>query len=85
MVEMTNGRGIGPVGTALRVVTGVGLVYLAVGAVGPSGWRDVEWYDPVVGFAMLPAIALLLGLAAQRLVGRPVRSPARWEWRRTWS
>ena len=69
---MTRRRGIGPVGTALRVVTGLGLLYLAVGAGGPSDW-DVEWYDPAIGFVALPAIALLLGLAARRFAGRPVR------------
>ena len=69
---MTTRRGIGPVGTALRVVTGVGLFYLAVGPGESSGW-GVEWYEPVVGFVALPAIALLLGLAARRFAGRPVR------------
>ena len=69
---MTKGRGIGPVGTALRVVTGLGLFYLAVGAGGPSHW-GVEWYDPVVGLVVLPGITLLLGLAARRFAGRPVR------------
>ena len=69
---MTEKRGIGPVGTALRVVTGVGLFYLAVGPGESSGW-GVEWYEPVVGFVALPAIAVLLGLAARRFAGRPVR------------
>jgi hypothetical protein len=69
---MTEIRGIGPVGTALRVLTGVGLFYLALGAGGPSGW-GVEWYDPVIGLVALPAITLLLGLAARRFAGRPVR------------
>ena len=68
----TERRGIGPVGTALRAVTGLGLLYLAVGAGGPSDW-GIEWYDPVVGFVALPAIAVVLGLAARRLAGHPVR------------
>jgi hypothetical protein len=68
---MTEKRGIGPVGTALRVVTGMGLFYLAVGAGGPSGW-GLEWYDTLVGLVALPAIALLSGLAARRVAGRPV-------------
>jgi len=34
---MTKRRGIGPIGTALRIMTGVGLFYLALGAGGPSG------------------------------------------------
>jgi hypothetical protein len=65
-------RGIGPIGTALRVVTGVGLLYLAVEPGESSGW-GVEWYQPVVGFVALPAIALLVGLAARRFAGGPVR------------
>jgi hypothetical protein len=65
-------RGIGPVGTALRVVTGLWLLYLPLGAGGPSDW-GVEWYDPVIGFVALPAITLLLGLAARRFAGRAVQ------------
>jgi hypothetical protein len=71
--EMTaKTRGIGPVGTAVRVAGGLGLLYLAVGAGGPSAW-GVEWYDPVIGFVALPAITVLLGLAARRFAGQPVR------------
>jgi hypothetical protein len=69
---MTQKRGIGPVGTALRVLTGLGLLYLAVAPGDSSGW-GVRWYDPVVGLVALPAIAVLLGLAARRFSGRPVR------------
>jgi hypothetical protein len=65
-------RNIGPVGTAVRVAGSLGLLYLAVGAGGPSAW-GVEWYDPVIGLVALPAITVLLGLAARRFAGRPVR------------
>jgi hypothetical protein len=41
---MLKAREIGPVGTALRVVTGLGLLYLA-GAVEEGSW-DVSWFDP---------------------------------------
>lgn len=67
-----NRRGIRPVGTALRVVTGLGLLYLAVAPGDSSGW-GVRWYDPVVGLFALPTISLLLGLAARRFARRPVR------------
>jgi hypothetical protein len=71
--EMTEQRReIGPVGTAVRVAGGLGLVYLAVGADAPSDW-GVEWYDPVIGFVALPAITVVLGLAARRFAGQPVR------------
>jgi hypothetical protein len=62
---MTSGRRIGPVATSLRVVVGLGLLYLAL-------W-GVEWYEPLVGFVALPAIALALGLAARRYASGPVR------------
>jgi hypothetical protein len=65
-------REIGPVGSAIRVAGGLGLLYVAGGAGAPSAW-GVEWYDPVIGFAALPAITVLLGLAAHRLAGQPVR------------
>jgi hypothetical protein len=60
-----NKRRIGPRGTTLRVVVGLGLLYLA-------GW-GIEWYDPLVGLIALPAIALAMGLAARRYADAPVR------------
>jgi hypothetical protein len=60
-------RAIGPVGTGFRVAGGLGLLYLAAGAGG------VEWYDPVIGLVALPAISVLLGLAARRFADRSVR------------
>jgi hypothetical protein len=68
---MTRERRIGPVGTSLRVLVGLGLLYLAGGADGLS-W-SIEWYDAVVGFVALPAIALAMGLAARRYASGPVR------------
>ena len=62
---------IGPVGTAARVVLGIGLLYLAGGA-SVASW-GVLWYDPLVGFVALPAVAIGLGLAARRYADGPVR------------
>jgi hypothetical protein len=64
-------RRIGPLGTALRVAAALGLLYLAGGADGLS-W-DVEWYDLVGGLVALPALSLLLGLAARRYAAEPLR------------
>ena len=50
-------RRIGPVGTALRVLVAVGLLYLAGGAQGLS-W-SATWYDAAVGLAGFPALTLL--------------------------
>jgi hypothetical protein len=69
--ESNKSRRIGPIGTASRVLVGVGLLYLAGGAAGLS-W-GVEWYDPVVGLIVLPAIMVAAGLAAARYAPGPVR------------
>jgi hypothetical protein len=66
----TKVRRIGPVGTTLRVVVGLGLLYLAGGADGLS-W-GVEWYDPLLGLVALPAITLALGLGARRYAAESV-------------
>jgi hypothetical protein len=71
-VEMTTTkREIGRVGTAVRLLSGLGLLYLAGGASGLS-W-GVLWYDPLVGLVALPAVAIALGLAARRYASGPVR------------
>jgi hypothetical protein len=67
----STGRAIGPVGTAVRAVGGLGLIYLA-GAVDGLPW-DVEWYDPIVGLVVLPAIMIAVGLAARRYARGAVR------------
>ena len=65
-----NPRRIGPVGTALRVVFGLGLLYLAGGASGLS-WQG-EWHDALIGLVALPAIMVVVGLAARRYAAGPV-------------
>jgi hypothetical protein len=69
--ESNKSRRIGPIGTASRVVIGLGLLYLAGSAAGLS-W-DIDWYDPVIGLVALPAIMVAAGLAARRYAGGPVR------------
>ena len=64
-------RRIGPVGTTVRVAGGIALLYLAGGAGGLS-W-DVQWFDPVIGLAVLPAIMLAVGLVARRHQTGPLR------------
>jgi len=56
---MSKLREIGPVGTALRVVAGLGVLYLA-GAMEGGSW-DVSWFDPLVGFIALPGVMVALG------------------------
>jgi hypothetical protein len=67
---MSKAREIGSVGTALRVVTGLGLLYLA-GAVEGGPW-DVSWYDPLVAFIALPGVMAALGLIARRYASGPI-------------
>jgi hypothetical protein len=58
------------VGTAVRTLGGLGLIYLA-GAVDGLPW-DVDWYDPVVGFVVLPLIMIAVGLGVRRYASRPI-------------
>jgi hypothetical protein len=64
-------RRIGPVGTVVRTLGGLGLIYLA-GAVDGLPW-DVDWYDPIVGFVVLPLIMVAVGLGVRRYASRPIR------------
>jgi hypothetical protein len=70
LTETTTKRRIGPMGTAVRLAGGLGLIYLA-GADGLS-W-DVRWYELVIGLAVLPAIMLAVGLVARRHKTGPLR------------
>ena len=60
----TRNREIGPLGTAVRIVSGLGLLYLAGGA-SVASW-GIEPQDAVIGLIALPALAVGLGLAARR-------------------
>lgn len=62
-------RRIGRIGTASRVVVGLGLLYLAL-ADGLS-W-GLTWREAVLGLAVFPAVMVAIGLAARRFAGRPV-------------
>jgi hypothetical protein len=64
-------RGIAPVGTVVRILGGLGLIYLA-GAADGLPW-DVDWYDPIVGFVVLPLIMVALALGVRRYASRPIR------------
>jgi hypothetical protein len=63
-------RRIGPIGTTTRVLAAAALLYLAFF----DGMRwGLEWYDVLVGLALLPAAALAFGLVARRHASGPVR------------
>jgi hypothetical protein len=67
---MVKTREIGPVGTALRMAAGLGLLYLA-GAVEGGTW-DVDWFDPLIGFVALPGVMVVTGLLARRYASGPI-------------
>ncbi|MGH2962671.1 MAG: hypothetical protein ACRDL3_10855, partial [Solirubrobacterales bacterium] len=60
----TTKRKIGPVGTTVRVLAGLGLLYLARGA-SIESW-GIEPQDAVIGLIALPALMVAVGLVAQR-------------------
>ncbi len=63
-------RRIGPIGTASRLIVAFALLYLAL-ADGAS-W-GLQWYDAVLGLAVLPGLMLVLGLVAGHYSKAPVR------------
>ena len=63
-------RRIGTIGTASRIIVGLGLLYLAL-ADGLS-W-GLTWHEAVLGLVAFPGVMVALGLAARRFAGRPVR------------
>jgi hypothetical protein len=70
-MRRTKERRIGTIGTALRVVVGIGLLYFAL----VDDWDSwgLAWHDLVLGLAVFPGTMLALGLAARRFAGGPVR------------
>jgi hypothetical protein len=64
-------REIGPIGTAARVVIGIGLLYIAGGA-SLLSW-GIEWQDAIIGLVALPALMVALGVAARRFARGPIR------------
>lgn len=64
-------RDIGPIGTAARVLTGLALLYIAGGATIAS-W-GIEPQDAAIGLIALPALMIVLGLAARRYANGPIR------------
>jgi hypothetical protein len=63
-------RRIGPIGTTTRLLAAAGLIYLAL--FDGADW-GLEWYDVAVGLGVLPAAAMVFGLAARRYANGPVR------------
>jgi hypothetical protein len=69
-VEMRTKRQIGPVGTLARVVSGLGLLYVAGGA-SIMSW-GIEPQDAVMGLIALPALMIGIGVLARHYASGPI-------------
>ena len=63
-------RRIGTIGTASRVVVGLGLLYFALAD--RLSW-GLSWHEAALGLVAFPAVMVALGLAARYFAGRPVQ------------
>ncbi|MGH3093114.1 MAG: hypothetical protein ACRDOG_12425 [Gaiellaceae bacterium] len=63
-------RRIGTIGTASRVLVGLGLLYLALADGGSWG---LAWHEAVLGLVAFPAVMVALGFGARLLGVGPVR------------
>jgi hypothetical protein len=67
-------RGIGPVGTTVRIIVGVALLALAV-ADRPAGLiGGLQVHELVLGLAVFPAVMMTIGFIAGRFVTGPLIS-----------
>jgi hypothetical protein len=67
----SSSRRIGPIGTSLRLLVGLGLLFLA-GGPSLTSW-GVAWHDALIGFVVLPAIMVAVGLTARHYASGPIR------------
>lgn len=73
MISSRPARGIGPIGTATRLLVGLALLTLAylnqpAGVVG-----GLQPHDLLIGFVALPALSIAVGLGARHYVNGPLR------------
>lgn len=67
------GRAIGPVGTTLRAVVGLGLLYLGVADERAGLEWGINWWQAVLGLVGLPAALLTVQLIRTRFTRAPLR------------
>lgn len=70
-MKATRRREIGPIGTATRLLVGLGLLFL-VGGASIASW-SIEAQDAVIGLLVLPGLMIAIGLAARRYADGPIR------------
>jgi hypothetical protein len=66
----TTNRRIGTIGTASRVLVGLGLLYLALA---DGGSWDLAWHEALLGLVTFPAVMFFFGLGARLFAEGPVR------------
>ena len=70
-MKATHGREIGAIGTATRLLVGLGLLFL-VGGASIASW-GIEAHDAVIGLLVLPGLMIAVGLGARRYADGPIR------------
>lgn len=65
-------RRIGPIGTSVRALFGLGFLYFALFD-GAFTW-GLTWWEAVLGLVVFPAVMVSIGLAAKRFADGPLRA-----------
>jgi hypothetical protein len=65
-------RQIGPIGTAVRVAVGLGLIYLALFDPGEGLAWDLAWYEAAVGLVAFPTVMMIFALVGRRYSDSPL-------------
>ncbi len=66
-------RRIGPIGTFIRIVLGLGLVYLAAFDEWTMWDWGLAWHEAILGIVVFPALVVLVVLLARRFSDEPIR------------
>jgi hypothetical protein len=65
-------RQIGPIGTAVRVAVGLGLIYLALFNPGEGLAWDLAWYEAALGLVAFPMVMMIFALVGRRYSDSPL-------------
>jgi hypothetical protein len=65
-------RGIGPIGTALRVTVGLGLIYLALFNESEALAWGLAWNEAVLGLVAFPTVMMIIALVGRRYSDAPL-------------
>src|ERR671918_675510 len=65
-------RGIGPIGTALRVTVGLGLIYLAVFNESEGLAWGLAWNEAILGLVAFPGVMMIVAVVGRRYSDAPL-------------